>query len=762
MTYTPAGLVASITDAQGNITTFTYDARGNRLTSADALNETTTYTYDVMNRLTKITAPDGSTTQFAYDYRGRRISVTDANGKTTAYQYDDADRLVAVTDPAGHLTVYGYDTENNLVNITDALSRATGFAYDSMGRVTQVMFPSGLSESYTYDAVNNLLSKTDRKGQTINYTYDFLNRLTSKAYPNSTAVNYTYDLDSRLTQVADPSGTYSFGYDNLGRLIGSSTQYSFLGGQTLTNAYTYDANSNRLSLTNPQGGVTTYSYDSLNRMTGITDFAGRTFGFSYDQLGRRTSLTRPNGVNTTYSYDPLSRLLSVLHQAGSTVLDGVAYTYDAAGNRTSKTYLPSNTTYTYSYDPIYELTQATLASTGAASEKYTYDAVGNRTYQPGVPYTYNSSNEMLKREGAVYTYDANGNTLSNTNGSGTTSYTWDFENRLASLTVPGTGTVSHQYDPFGRRILKSSPSGTTIYVYDGDNIIEELNADGSLGERYTYGPRVDEPLVGQRQPKIFYYEADGLGSVTSLTDPTGAVAATYTYDSFGFMTASTGSATNWFRYTGRQFDSTGGIYYYRARYYDPMSGRFLSEDSIRFTAGVNFYGYVRGDPVNLSDPRGTEGEQARFPCNQAGNAPGQGVYEALGLASGLVSDTLGMFTSVTVPLPTPLGGVNIDINVGGILVNSPLLASFARGGPLDAQAYGGSNNYANYVFGAYMSAAGYPLSQTLAGANLYASMFSTYPSSVPMDPNYKSTPAVNVANITNGYNDQQNGTLCTK
>jgi RHS repeat-associated protein len=138
----------------------------------------------------------------------------------------------------------------------------------------------------------------------------------------------------------------------------------------------------------------------------------------------------------------------------------------------------------------------------------------------------------------------------------------------------------------------------------GDNIIEELNADGGLGERYTYGPRVDEPLVGQRQPKIFYYEADGLGSVTSLTDPTGAIAATYTYDSFGFMTASTGSATNWFRYTGRQFDSTGGIYYYRARYYDPMSGRFLSEDPLRFDAAVNFYSYVLNNPSNLRDSLG--------------------------------------------------------------------------------------------------------------------------------------------------------------
>jgi RHS repeat-associated protein len=125
-----------------------------------------------------------------------------------------------------------------------------------------------------------------------------------------------------------------------------------------------------------------------------------------------------------------------------------------------------------------------------------------------------------------------------------------------------------------------------------------------LVERYTHGPGIDEPLVGQRQPKIFYYEADGLGSITSLTDPTGAVAATYTYDSFGFMTASTGSATNWFRYTARQFDSSTALYYYRARYYDPTTGRFLSEDRIGFSGGVDFYVYAENSPLNLKDPSG--------------------------------------------------------------------------------------------------------------------------------------------------------------
>jgi len=359
---------------------------------------------------------------------------------------------------------------------------------------------------------------------------------------------------------------------------------------------------------------------------------------------------------------------------------------------------------------------------------------------PGAPYTYNSSNEMLAREGVPYTYDSNGSLLSKTNGSGTASYAWDFENRLTSVTLPGTGgVVSFKYDPFGRRIYKSSPAGSTTYVYDGDNAVEELTGStGTLGERYTFGPGTDEPLVGQRQLLIFYYEADGLGSVTSLTTPTGSVAATYTYDSFGFMTASTGSATNWYRYTARQFDSDTALYYYRARYYDPTSGRFRNEDPLGFGGGdTNLYRYVRNNSPNSTDPQGT-----CVHCDSSGNALPPSYFEDLGQDANWIDN---------------------DLN----------LASFRHGGILDAQAYGGSQAYANYVFGVYMDAAGYSLPQALSFANVYAgfpafkSTFpyigGKYPNRPPsyFDPNYTNTPALNVQKIIQGFNDAQNGTLCT-
>ena len=240
----------------------------------------------------------------------------------------------------------------------------------------QTEFPSSLTESYAYDAVGNLTSKTDRKGQTIQYVYDALNRLASKTYPDSTAVEYVYDLVGKIQQVTDPTGTYGFAYDNMGRLLGTTTQYAFLPGHNYSNTYTYDAASNRTGLTAPDGSTSTYSYDTLNRLSTLNNSLTGQFGFSYDALSRRTQLTRPNGVNTNYAYDSVSRLLSVLHQAGSTILDGASYTYDAAGNRTAKTDQASNVTSSYAYDALYQLTGVTQGADTTETTPTTRWAIG--------------------------------------------------------------------------------------------------------------------------------------------------------------------------------------------------------------------------------------------------------------------------------------------------------------------------------------------------------------------------------------------------
>jgi RHS repeat-associated protein len=521
----------------------------------------------------------------------------------------------------------GYDTENNLTSIQDANGHTTTFNYDAFGRVSRTNFPSGYIETYGYDAVGNLTSKTDRKNQLVTYTYDQLNRLTQKAYPDSTAVNYTYDNDSRLTQVTDPTGTYQFAFDNMGRLTATTTSYAFLAGRNFTTSYGYDAASNRTGFTDPESGATSYVYDTLNRLQTLTLPAAfvagppNSFGFSYDALSRRTQMTRPNGLKSVYAYDNLSRLQSVLHQSGSTTLDGAAYAVDNAGNRTSRTPQPSGTASNHAYDNLYQLTGVTQNS--ITTESYTYDPVGNRLSSLGVsPYTNNSSNELTSIPGTTYTYDNNGNTQTKVVGSDTTSYAWDFENRLTSVTLPASGgTVTFKYDSLGRRIYKSSSGGTSIYAYDGENVVEETNASGTAVARYSQGLNIDEPLAMLRGGATSFYHADGLGSVTSLSSSAGAISNTYTYDSFGNLTASTGSITNPFRYTAREWDAETGIYFYRARYMDALLGRFLNEDPLGFGGGKDFYLYVLNRPSSFVDPFGEKTCTIDVKCRGAHYGP---------------------------------------------------------------------------------------------------------------------------------------------
>jgi RHS repeat-associated protein len=292
----------------------------------------------------------------------------------------------------------------------------------------------------------------------------------------------------------------------------------------------------------------------------------------------------------------------------SSTIDGAAYTYDSAGNRTAKTNELSAVTSNYTYDPLYELTQVTQATN--TTESYSYDPVGNRLSSLGVSsYTNNSSNELTSSSAASYAYDANGNTTSKTVSGNTTNYTWDYENRLTSVVLPGTGgTLTFKYDGLGHRVQKAftqgSSTSTTNYLYDGANAIEDVDQNGNVLARYEQTTNIDEPLAELRSGTTIYYQADGLGSVTSLSTSTGALANTYTYDSFGNLTASTGSLTNRFQYTAREFDSETGLYFHRARYYDPSPGKFSSEDPIGFRGGTNFYKYVRNNPVLFADPTG--------------------------------------------------------------------------------------------------------------------------------------------------------------
>lgn len=193
------------------------------------------------------------------------------------------------------------------------------------------------------------------------------------------------------------------------------------------------------------------------------------------------------------------------------------------------------------------------------------------------------------------TYDANGNMLSD----GTNSFTWDARNHLASMNF---GANAFQYDPFGRRVGKTSSGATTNFLYDGVNSVQESASGTATANLITGG--VDEVFVRTDAAGARNFLTDTLGSTLALADSSGTFQAQYTYEPFGNTTIS-GSSANPTQYTGRENDGTG-LYFYRARYYNPSLQRFISEDPKSFLGGINLFAYALNDPILFSDPLGTD------------------------------------------------------------------------------------------------------------------------------------------------------------
>ena len=379
--------------------------------------------------------------------------------------------------------------------------------------------------------------------------------------------------------------------------------------------YTYDLNGNRTSMITPYG-TWTYEYNEMDSLTKITNPDGKATTFTYDDLERRSSMVYGNGASTTYTYNAESRLTGMLTQNSQLItLNSYTYTYDRVYNRTSMT--DNHGTHTYTYDDVYQLTNATHPQAYNPNESFTYDPVGNRlTSHLSSAYVYDNLNRLLEDDHYTYSYDANGNLTSKVDkiSIATTNYQYDDENGLIQVVTP-TDIVQYQYDGFGRRIAKNVNGVVTRYVYDREDILFEVDANGNIKARYTHGPGVDEPISVDRDTNgdgvldtTYYYHYDGLGSVTAIADNAGNVMQTYEYDAFGKIVQQTGSVENTYTYTCREWDEKAGLYFYRARYYDPSVGRFINGDPIGFAGGnVNFYVYVQNNPINYVDPYGLLG-----------------------------------------------------------------------------------------------------------------------------------------------------------
>ena len=546
----------------------------------------------------------------------------------------DPENVLLKADALNNLTQMSYghagcgsvcSGTSKLTALTDALSHSTTYTYDTAGRLTTETDPLARSTTYTYDSRGNLITKTKPDGHTITYTYDADNRLTQKQYSDQSITQYQYDANGNMTYAGNSAITYNFTYDANNRVTGITDSNS------RTIQYQYDASGNKTSMTTPENTTITYAYDAARRLTGITNNSG-SFSIGYDYDGRRSTLTYPNNTYATYTYDYSSNLTRVWHRTqGGTTLSDTNYTYDSVNNRLTRT--ETAKVATYGYDLIYRLLQSALTdrsvppNTLPGGEDYTYDDVGNRLTGPTGPdyLSYDNGNELQNLNATTYAFDYNGNTTQKVDGNTTTTYTYDDDNRLVGVQVVVSGTttqvISYTYDPFGRRIQKNVNGTITNYVYDKEAIILAYDQYGNVQTRYIHGPGIDEPLSMDNTSQVYYYHPDGLGSIIKLTNASGSVVQSYSYDAFGNITSGTPTITQPYTYTAREYDPETGLYFYRARYYDSKAGRFLTRDPIGFKGGINFYSYTGNNPVNRVDPLGLIDDYPYIPDNWPPLAP---------------------------------------------------------------------------------------------------------------------------------------------
>jgi RHS repeat-associated protein len=592
----------------------------------------TTNTYDPAdNKIRETRFVQGSVTgvtQIAYD-GDNRVTCTALRMNPSVYGSLPAnpcslgpqgstgpDRISkTVYDPAGQVlqelrglgtanqityATHGYTPDGQQASVYDALgpSHTTTYGTDGFDRLTATAFPDSTSELLTLDNDGNVKKRVNRAGEAIAMTYDANDRMLTKAVPAAgttipaNTVTWTYDLTGAVTTVGDSNGnTVAYGRDTLGRVLTEAqTIPGVAGTRTVTSTYD-DGNGDKLhraKLAWPDGYFVAYDYDNLGHMTSaVTSDAVTLASFTYDNYASLATIKHTNAADTvSYGWSRDGDLLALAHNFGS-ASDNVGFTNTFTPAHQWASAGVSNAAYRY----------APTATSGADL----YGPVNSVNQYPSVVPNGGTQQPI--------TYDKRGNLISD----GVLTLAYDPENHLMTAQTAGGSMSVYQYDPLGRRTAKTVTGTTTAFLHDGDSEIADYDGTGNLLRRYVPGMAIDQPIAmvtAANQRTLFH--ADKMGSVIAMSQATNGAKSEgpYTYDSYGNCTdVGTGlpcSGGEPFRYTGQRLDPETGLYYYRARYYSSRLGRFMQNDSIGYSAGMNLYAYVGDDPTDLSDPMGLD------------------------------------------------------------------------------------------------------------------------------------------------------------
>ena len=640
-------------------TTYTYNKNGSTLTVSNWRGNISENVYDKLNRLVLKKDPTGQIIE-KLEYNGNHSQsaayTPHFNGENytfvkTEWLYDKNNRLKETIDPLGNSIIKTYDDLGNLETQSDGKDNFMQYKYDSMGRLTEVITPAdgGTASNivYTYNRdsqkTSQRMGEVNGDGKTKTYEYNCVNLIKASVTPDEKAETYNYYPNGLLSEKLDKNGittTYSYNYAGLLTNETAGTELAHFEYDSVGNA-TKHQNSNSL---------VTRLYDAENRVYSKTQDSFGVISYQYDITAGLTNgetaelSTYPDGTQVKKVFDKVGRLIRVYHNSNLEV----TYDYYINGQQKSMTY-PNGivTAYTYYENQLLESMIIKKGVEALYNFNYEYDSAGNLIYKDEIKeqsFGYNNKNMLIwEKDGKedelngmtnMYEYDSNFNRvkqysadLSLFEAEINTIYDYDKRNRLITLNNGTTHTFS--YNAEGYRIKKTGSIGTTgsagtiLYAYESNNPIAEYSVGSDdLGAPNNltitafnlFGTKLICRIEGSQK---YYYIYNSHGDVIALTDENGDTISTYEYDSWGNILNTTTAddqngnplqISNPFRYSGYIYDEETKLYYLNARYYDPLIGRFITEDTVlgeqTDPLSLNLYTYAHNNPLKYNDPTG--------------------------------------------------------------------------------------------------------------------------------------------------------------
>ncbi|MGD1057512.1 MAG: DUF6531 domain-containing protein [Solirubrobacteraceae bacterium] len=624
--YDKYGDRTSVTDPLGDETSYTYNADGWKLrevsprgnASSKPAEYTTTYKYDELDQLTSTVDPLGHTTTEEYDPDQNLIASRDPDGNTTRYSYDAADEQTAIQRADGSTTQTTYWPDGSVKEQIDAAGHVTRYEYDALGQQISVTDPLGRTTRYTYDGAGNELTMTDPEGQVTTTTYDADNEPTSISYSDGKTpdvTGLTYNADGERTGMTDGTGKWSWSWDSLQRLT------SVTEGGHGTVSYSYDLDGLPTAITYPNGKTVSRTYDAAGRLIAVKDWHKNVTEFHYDNDGAVSEQIAADVVDH-FSYNNAEEMVGIADKRGETSLFAAQYTRGGDGQLTSdSSAAPAQDS--YAYTALNQLCYAgsssgepcTTPPSGAST--YRYDESDNLTQDGQTSQAFDAADELCWSSSSAtsasgcssppagatrYSYDARGNRVAATpSGEAPSTLTYDQANRLVGYEA-GATKASYQYNGEGLRMSKKVGKTTTGFSWDLSAELPLLLEAGKTA--YIYGPE-ELPVEQITGSAVAWLHHDQSGSTRVITNQAGDVTGAYRYSPWGQTLSHTGTASTSLQFDGQYTDAESGFQYLRARYYDPRTGVFLTPDEDSSVTRAP-YGFASDDPLVLDDPTGNK------------------------------------------------------------------------------------------------------------------------------------------------------------